>query len=146
MLVSQNKLAELTGKDRKTIRKLLTELPAQPGPHRARLYDSARALETIYCANGDSAFVTTAEAFRRLTIAKEIQVRVQTEIVRGERIPREDVESVCALVFTSIRGVIKASKLPIESCNEIFDSLRAATTELRQIADEVGSGNGQHPA
>jgi hypothetical protein len=50
MLISQNKLAELTG------RKLLAEMPDQSGPHRARLYDSARALETIYRANGDSAF------------------------------------------------------------------------------------------
>jgi hypothetical protein len=70
--------------------------------------------------------ITTAETFRRLTIAKEMQVRVQTEIVRGERIPRQDVESVYTLVFQAIRGVIKASKLPIESWNEIFDSLRAA--------------------
>jgi hypothetical protein len=53
MLISQNKLAELTGKDRKTIKKLLAEIPAQSGPHRARLYDSARALEKIYVGNGD---------------------------------------------------------------------------------------------
>ena len=87
-------------------------------------------------------FISTSEAVRRLTIAKEIQVRVQTEIVRGERIPREDVESVCDLVFQTIRGVIKASKLPIDSCNEIFDALTGATQELRQIANEVGAGNG----
>ena len=72
------------------------------------------------------------------------QIELSMQIVRGERIPRQDVEAVCALVFQSIRGVIKGSKLPIASCNEIFDSLRTATKELRQIADEVGK-NGQFP-
>src|SRR5437763_1259023 len=35
-------------------------------PRRAQLYDSARALENIYPGNGDGAFITTAEAVRRL--------------------------------------------------------------------------------
>jgi hypothetical protein len=39
MLISQNKLSELTGKDRKTVKKLLAEVPSQFGPHRALLYD-----------------------------------------------------------------------------------------------------------
>src|SRR6478672_8752754 len=37
------------------------------------------------------------------------QIELSMQIVRGERIPRQDVEAVCALVFQSIRGVIKGS-------------------------------------
>jgi hypothetical protein len=142
--VSQIELAELTQKDRKTIRYLLANLNPIPGPRGAKLYPSNLALETIYL--GSEGAITNAEAVRQLNIAKKEEIELQMQITRGERIPREDVEAVCALVFQAIRGVIKASKLPIESCNEIFDSLRATTQELRHIADEVGTGNGQRPA
>jgi hypothetical protein len=145
MRVSIYWLTQATEKHRSTIKKRVAGLDADKHGR----YDSAAALEAIYygaAPGGNGEFVSTPEAVRRLTIAKEEQIRVQTEIVRGERIPREDVESVCALVFQAIRGVIKASKLPISSCNEIFDSLQAATQELRHIADEVGTGNGQYPA
>ncbi len=66
-------------------------LPTQSGPHRAQLYDSARALENIYPGNGDGAFITMAEAVRRLTIAKEKEIVLDMEIKRGARIPIEDV-------------------------------------------------------
>src|SRR5262245_23235136 len=70
------------------------------------------------------------------------QIELQMSIVRGERIPIADVNAVVAHVFASIRGVIKASKLPIEDCNEIFDQLRQAAEHLRAEADEVNGPNG----
>jgi len=95
-------------------------------PHRAQLYDSARALENIYPGNGDGAFITMAEAVRRLTIAKEKAIVLDMEIKRGARIPIEDVSLTekHILFFGRIRGVMIASKLSAEQKNEILDRLR----------------------
>jgi hypothetical protein len=150
MQVSQNQLSELTGKDRKTIRKLLADMPHTPGPHSAMLYDSKRALEKIYIGDGDAAFVTTAEAFRQLTIAKKDQIDLDMQIKRGERIPLEDAEAVFNEAVMAIAGIIKASKLPVSAVNEIFGQLREAGTrmlaptgeQLKNGADGFSAGNG----
>ena len=125
MNASQNQLSEWTGKDRKTIRRLLSHLEPIPGPHRAKLYPSQVALETIYYGNnGTGEFISTAEAVRRLTIAKEKQIVLDMEIKRGARIPIEDVAVTEKYIFAHIRGIIIASKLSQDEKNEIFDRLR----------------------
>lgn len=136
MLISQNKLAELTQKDRKTIRRLLDRMPSQPGPHRAQLYDSARALEQIYLGAGDGAFITTAEAFRQLTIARKRQIEIDVDIKRRTRIPIEDCERVFDEILAVMRAIIKAS-LSVEAANEVFDSMRKAADFLQQKYAEV---------
>jgi len=54
------------------------------------------------------------------------------------------VNAVVAHVFASVRGVIKASKLPIEDCNEIFEQLRVAAEHLRAEANEMDGLNGRN--
>jgi hypothetical protein len=123
MQVSQNQLSEWTGKDRKTVRRLLSHLKPIAGAHGAKLYDSKLALETLYLGNGNG-FITTAEAVRRLTIAKEKEIVLDMEIKRGARIPIQDVSLTEKYIFAHIRGVIVASKLSAEEKNEILDRLR----------------------
>ncbi len=82
MNASQNQLSEWTGKDRKTVRRLLSHLRPLTGPHGAKLYDSQLALEQIYVGkNGDGDPITTSEASRLLMIAKrkEIDLRVASQ-------------------------------------------------------------------
>jgi hypothetical protein len=122
--VSQNELSELTGKDRKTVRRLLAHLNPAPGPHRAKLYDSKLALETLYLGTNGNGFITTAEAVRRLTIAKEKEIVLNMEIKRGARIPIEDVSEISTHIFRHMRGIIVASKLTPDEKNEILDRLR----------------------
>ena len=104
------------------------------------------ALEAIYCGTlpDENGFISTPEAVRQLTIAKKQEIELQMSIVRGERIPIDDVNAVVAHVFASIRGVIKASKLPITDCNEIFDQLRQAAEHLRAEANETDGPNGSN--
>ena len=123
MQVSQNQLSELTGKDRNTIRRLLSDLKPVRGSHSAKLYESKLALETLYLGN-ENGFITTAEAVRRLTIAKEKEIVLNMEIKRGARIPIGDIMEISRQTFMQIRGVIIASKLSQEDKNEIFARLR----------------------
>jgi hypothetical protein len=76
--------------------------------------------------------------------AEREMIDLQVSIGRGQRIPLADVNAVVAHVFASIRGVIKASKLPIEDCNEIFDELRQTAERLRGQANEVDGPNGSN--
>jgi len=78
-------------------------------------------------------------------LAEREMIDPQMSITRGLRIPIADANEVCARVFACIRGVIKASKLPLEDCNLIFSELRSAAQQLRAKAAEIEDGpNGQH--
>jgi hypothetical protein len=132
--VSQIELAELTQKDRKTIRYLLANLKPEPGPRGAKLYPSNLALETIYL--GSEGAITNAEAVRQLNIAKKAEIDLQMSITRGERIPIDDVNEAVGQVFAAIRGIVKAS-LPVDRANEVFDEMRRVCDWIQQKANEV---------
>ena len=136
--VSQIELSELTGKDRKTVRRLLSHLNPAIGPHKAKLYDSRLALETLYLGRNGSEFVTPAEAVRRLTIAKEKEIVLDMEIKRGSRIPLEDVLAADREIFQMFTATLKANHnklLTQEVINEIFDALRNWFHEWKDRAD-----------
>ncbi len=106
--VSQIELAELTQKDRKTIRYLLANLKSEPGPRGAKLYPSSLALETIYL--GSEGAITNTEV--------------------------DDVNRAVDMVFKAVAGTCKAN-LSVEHCNEVFSEMRRCADRIRQKADEV---------
>ncbi len=62
------------------------------------------------------------------------QIELDMEIKRGMRIPREDVDRACQMVFKSISGILKASRnkvLTEAQINEIFDQFRSTARKLR---------------
>jgi hypothetical protein len=72
--------------------------------------------------------------------AERMQIDLQNQILRKERIPVDDVLLVNDFVFKAIRQIIKGSKLPIESCNEIFDEMRRVSQLLQEKVNEVDNG------
>src|SRR5437762_12212908 len=103
MKVSTNWLATVTGKHRGTVKKRIGNL----NPDSKGRYDSIAALEAIYCGgaspNGENEFISTPEAVRQLTIAKKEEIELQMQIVRGQRIPIEDVRLAVGEVVQSLR-------------------------------------------
>jgi phage terminase Nu1 subunit (DNA packaging protein) len=82
--------------------------------------------------------ITTAEAVRQLTVEKALQVRLQNEITRKERIPIEDVLDINNRIFQAIAGTLKANVnklLTQEHLNEMFAALRDAGDRLEAYAD-----------
>ena len=133
--VSANFLARHTGKDWKTIKRRIDNLPQD----KQKRVDSIAALEAIYLGNnGNGEFITTAEAVRRLTIAKEKEIVLDMEIKRGSRIPLEDVRESANEVFMALAGTIKSyhnKVLTIEAINEMFEMLRDWAHDWRRRAD-----------
>ena len=77
--------------------------------------------------------ITTAEAIRQLTVEKALQVRLQNEITRGERIPIQDALEVVNRVFQSIAATIKSrlnKVMDLDTINELFAELRGATKQI----------------
>src|SRR5262249_25140422 len=124
MNVSQNQLSEWTGKDRKTIRRLLAHLKPIAGPHGAKLYDSQIALEQIFVGtNGDGEPITTSEANRLLMIAKRKEI--DQRIARDSR----DLLPVSLLVdfvtefFVTVRAELRTWPISERSRMEFWFKL-----------------------
>ncbi len=123
--VSINNLSELTGKDRRTIKRLIAQVKADSDGK----FDSKDALETIYYGKKgeDEQFVPQSEAYRRLTIRKDAEIALDMEIKRKERIPLVVCEQVDDETFQSIAAVLKSRKgkrLDESVINEIFELMR----------------------
>jgi len=135
--VSANFLARHTGKDWKTIKRRIENLPLD----KQKRVDSIAALEAIYFGNnGNGEFISTAEAVRRLTIAKEKEIVLDMEIKRGSRIPLEDVRDSANEVFQMFAGTLKANHnkvLTQEVINEIFTGIRDWAHHWKRHAEKA---------
>ena len=94
-----------------------------------------QALEAVFIGAVETkdGRITTQEAVRQLTVEKALQVRLQNEITRGERIPIDDVLEVNNRVFQGIIGTLKANvdkQLTLEHINEIFSAFRDVADKL----------------
>lgn len=127
--LSENQFSEFTGKDRKTIKRLLDGLQFTEGPHKARLYESKDGFERIYLGvpGEDGATVTSFEAVRLLNIKRAEEIALDMEIKRKQRIPLEIVTQADDETYQSIAAILKSRKgkrLDEPVINEIFDLLR----------------------
>jgi len=125
--ISTSDASRLTGKTRETCSRAARDLPAREGPGNSKLYDSRRLLQALYVGTDGP---TYSEAMRLLTLSRTEQVKLQNEITRKERIPIDDMMAVNNEVEQAIAGIIKASGLPIEAVNQIFDQLRDIPNRL----------------
>lgn len=108
MNASQNQLSEWTGKDRKTVRRLLSHLKPVPGPHGAKLYDSQLALEQIYVGrNGDGDPITTNEASRLLMIAKRKEIDLRVASQSRDLLPVSFLTDFLTEFFVTVRAELR---------------------------------------
>lgn len=137
--ISINELHILTGKTRATVTKHLDGLPFEEGPKQACLYDSKVALERLYCGdNGKdgAGAITAQEASRQLTIARKQQIDLEMEVTRGDRWPKDDVESIHESALSNVAGLLKAHEgkpLSIDLIKDIFTELREVTVHLAKL-------------
>src|SRR4051812_30218003 len=120
--ISASQAARETGIDVRTIKKAAGGLKSTPGPKASTLYDAHELFPAIYL--GKDGRGTASEALRKLSIARTAQIELDMQVKRRERIPLEDVTNLTNETFMAIAGIIKASGLPLESVNQIFDQIR----------------------
>jgi len=126
MLLSINKLSELTGRDRRTITKQLEDLHFVDGEKGAHLYESSEAFPMIYRVDN----LESARAKQALSQASLNAIR--EEILRKERIPIQIVLDTMDEIFQAIGATLKNCKeLSPARVNELFTKFREAPKKLK---------------
>jgi hypothetical protein len=122
MKLSISQLWELTGRERKLIKKKLEGLPFINREKQGHFYESSEALPIIYSVDS----LEVARAKHALSQASLNAVR--EEDLRKERIPIADVRDAIDEVFQAQASTLKAAKnkkLTPERINEILDKWRS---------------------
>lgn len=125
MQLSINQLSDLTGKDRRTITRALSDLAYVDGAKGAYLYESAEALELVYGSN--AAGRTLDEAKKEQAFEAAALSKARREEIQKTRIPHDVVEHVDDITFQSIAASLKAAQgkvLTAELINELFARFR----------------------
>lgn len=133
MKASVNQLAEMTGKDRRTVKKRLEGLEPVGKQGRAVLYEVKEALPLIYLVGQgpDVEGITLDEARRNESVAKTEKLHLEMESIRKQRIPVEVVNETLEEGLGAMKAVIKRSKLKPEEKEEIFRELREVPRRLK---------------
>jgi hypothetical protein len=122
MKLSISQLWELTGRERKLIKKKLDGLSFTNGQNRGHYYESTEALPIIYALEN----LEVARAKHALSQASLNAVR--EEELRKTRIPIGDVRDAMDEVFQAQASTLKAAKnkkLTPDRINEILDKFRS---------------------
>ncbi len=96
--------------------------------------------ERVQTKDDDSVSETNSAKLAKLKSERE-QIELDMQIKRGDRIPRQDVETACGMIFGGLCGILKANRnkvLTEEQINEIFDQIKALTKRLR---GDYGNGS-----
>src|SRR5688572_16686080 len=121
--VSVNELSVPTGCTRETVSKKLEGIPFEEGAHKAKLYDSEKALRLVLGVaeiNEQGEVMTQAEANRQLTIARKQQIDLEMEVLKKERPRIEEVLEVIGGICDDIAGIIKGSELSEDRKSDIM--------------------------
>jgi hypothetical protein len=126
--VTINWLAECVGMHPSTVKRRTTGLQRD----KAGKLNRVQALEAVFIGTVETkdGRVTTPEVVRQLTVEKALQVRLQNEITRKERIPIDDVNEVIGQVFQSIAATIKSRLNKVMDLDTINDDSSSSATCL----------------
>jgi hypothetical protein len=122
--VTMNWLADCSGMHFNTVKKRVEGMQRdQDGK-----LDRVKALGRLYIGEGGE--LSYSEVMKGLAVAKTMQVQLQNEATRKERVPLQDFQWVFDEVTQAIANIVKSSGLPRDSANEIFAKLQDIPNRL----------------
>ena len=128
--VSISQLAQLTGKDRRTIASRVSDLKYVGGDKGAYLYESSEALEAIYLCAGKS----LDEAKKEQALSSAALNRTRDEVERRRRIPIDVPLRANDQAIQSLTALLKAAKgqiLTEAKINELLEGFREIPAKLK---------------
>lgn len=133
--ISKNALAELLGKDRRTIDRKLKGIPFER-KGRAYLYDLRTAIEAIYCAfeteDDDDETIDVRLEKAKLDRARRKLAELDLEVKRTNLIPKEILEKNLSSVFGEIKAKILG--IPTKAAQRFSGKTQK---EVRSILDRL---------
>lgn len=104
--MSISQLADITGKDRKTVSSKLSSIEGRPDG-RAIMYDPREALPLLYGNTSKNTMEKKlAEEELKYQTARTEKIQIEVERAKGELVPIEDVASAVAKEYASVRAAI----------------------------------------
>ena len=126
MLVNIDTLTKLTGSTRRTILNKCTDIERIQGKGREHLFESKDALPLII--TGRKEHDKTLESERtRLASAQAEKTELEVEVIKGDLIPSENVESVVNNMISAVRS--KMLSLPTKAAPTVVQMADTASAE-----------------
>jgi phage terminase Nu1 subunit (DNA packaging protein) len=146
MLISVNKIAALTGLDRRTVSRRLEHLTPKPGPNRALLYESRDALPAVYGTGGEGETLNPQLERAALDKARRLDLEQRMAEREGQLLPAELVLELGSRLVAAARSRMLA--IPSKVRGRYPDLEPAAIDEIdslvREALTELGD-DGLHP-
>jgi phage terminase Nu1 subunit (DNA packaging protein) len=110
-MVSINELAELTGRDRRTVKRRLADLPSRRDG-RSILYDSTQALSLLFGATADGELLNGAQEKALLDRARRRLAELHHAEQSRELIPAGDIQAALGSAVSACRSHLLS--LPVQ--------------------------------
>jgi phage terminase Nu1 subunit (DNA packaging protein) len=108
MKQSISELSNLTGMDRRRIRKALSDLPADKGKKGALLYESTNALPLLYILPGDGDTYDLTQERARLAHHQANKADLECQVLSGDLISVEEVAEIVGSDYANVRAKLLA--------------------------------------
>lgn len=137
-IMSINQLSELTGKDRRTIKKKLAALPTQPGSSsKAILYNTADALQALYGADSTESVDKELKAEElRIERAKREKLEIEVGRLRGEMLPLSEVVKVVEKEYSFVRAQFRSLPSKLTKPLSLLSDPHEIHSRLTEAVDE----------
>lgn len=127
MKFSESQLAEITGMDRRTVKKRLDGLSFEDGDKGAKLYDSKEALRKLYTQSA-------ASPHDALSMKRIEEIDLNMEIARHERPKRTEVIADFGQVCGKMGDMIRSfPNVPADLRKDLLTALREFLDRLEKI-------------
>lgn len=135
--LTMNHLAELTGMDRRTVKKKLGNLKVHKGDGNGHYYDTLEALPILFSVeSGDSINKQMNEEALRHERAKREKVELQNGKMRGELIPIGEVASVVERQYSVVRATIRTLPSKLAKTLSLISDPHEVHALLSEAVDE----------
>lgn len=142
MMASINQLSEWTGIDRRTITVRLRDMASEPGPKRARMYNTHHALKTLYLGAAEGERLDAAQERAALDKARRRLADLQWAEKRRDLIPVDDMRDFMLSAVVSMRSRVLSipSRLAaaLTHTGHGVEVNEIATAVIRECLTELG--------
>lgn len=145
--ITVNKLAELTGKNRRTIKKRISDLDPIAKEGNANLYDSEKALAAIYFGDYESQISTDPEkvpegscekvASARFKTAKAEKMEMELDQLKGKLIETDQVCEIVEKQYSIVRSSLFAVPTRISKQLSVIDEPEEIHEKLVEAINEA---------
>lgn len=136
--LSMNQLSEITGKDRRTIKKRLADVPVHETTSTSHIYDAHLALPILYgVTDSESLEAQLQEEKIKFERARAEKTEIEVAKIKGELVSIEDVKKVNDRLFTYVRAHLISIPSKAAKAISLIDDPAVVKARLEDYINEA---------